>query len=237
MSEAVVQKIGEMHKRIHNLIKENNSNFETRFIERDLSLLKKSLEFFRRWSSLLNKIRSYAGANCVHDSTLISITEFLPQVKSYEERKDAISEMLRKTRDDFNEVNFINHETERFETQRDSFFEKINTDLELMLQAKCLVSFQLDAVDVNSLEKTCLDSLKLKINVLLGSVEQLVNKLVKEEQLNKNEYDKLNVSFGNLVSIKKNVKLSNRVRSLKCLYNIYKLKICLFFLIYVSLQK
>lgn len=211
MSEAVVQKIGEMHKRIHNLIKENNSDFETRFIERDLSLLKKSLEFFRRWSSLLDKIRSYAGVNCVHDSTLISITEFLPQVKSYEERKDAISEMLRKTRDDFNEVNFINHETERFETQRDSFFERINSDLAVLFQVKSLESFHL-TIDLSSIEKACLESFTIKINGLLNNAEYLVNKLVKEGQLNGNEYDKLNTIYSNLMSIKKNVKLSNQVR-------------------------
>ena len=145
------------------------------------------------------------------DSILILILNFLSQAKSYDDRKEEVTQMLRKLQDYFIEVNFINSETERFDAQRDSFFEKINLDLEVLLQAECLSAYHLK-IDFNTIKIQCLDSLKTKINGLLTKTERLVNKLVKNEQFYGNEYDKLNKHYSNLVSIKKHIKLANKVR-------------------------
>ncbi len=211
MSENVVRKISEMHKSIFNYLKETNSDYETSFKKRDLQAIKKSLEFFRRWSGLINKIHSYAEMSSEYDSSLKLILEFLFQTKSYETRKEEVTEMLRKTRDDFISVSFINSETEKFDTQRDTFYEKISFDLDILFQVKCLEAYQLK-IDLSSIEESCSNSLQKKIKNILCETKRLVEKLIKEEPFYGIEPSKLNTFYSNLISIKKNIKISYIVR-------------------------
>ncbi len=211
MSENVVRKISEMHKSIFNYLKETNSDYETSFKKRDLQAIKKSLEFFRRWSSLINKIHSYAEMSSEYDSSLKLILEFLFQTKSYETRKEEVPEMLRKTRDDFISVSFINSETEKFDTQRDTFYEKISFDLDILFQVKCLEAYQLK-IDLSSIKESCSNSLQKKIKNILCETKRLVEKLTKEEPFYGIEPSKLNTFYSNLISIKKNIKISYIVR-------------------------
>ena len=131
----------------------------------------------------------------------------MSQSKSFETRKEEVTGMLRKTMDHFINGSFINPETEKFDTQRDSFYEKISFDLNLLLQVKCLEAYQL-AIDLNSIEKSCLDSLQTKIKNIYCETERLVGKLVKEEPFLGSESSKLNTFYSNLIAIKKNIKFS-----------------------------
>jgi hypothetical protein len=211
MSDNVVGKISEMHRNISNYMKEINSDYETGFKKRDIQAIKKSLEFFRRWFSLINKIRNYAEMYSEYDDNLKSILNFFSQAKSYEIRKEEVTEMLRKMRDNFINGSFINSETEKFNTQRDNFFEKMNSELDILLQVKCLETYQL-TIDLSSIEESCLNSLQNKIKYILGETERLVDKLTKEEPFYGVETSKLNTFYSNLISIKKHIKITYIVR-------------------------
>jgi len=119
--------------------------------------------------------------------------------------------MLRKTRDDFISVSFINSETEKFDTQRDTFYEKISFDLDILFQVKCLEAYQLK-IDLSSIKESCSNSLQKKIKNILCETKRLVEKLTKEEPFYGIEPSKLNTFYSNLISIKKNIKISYIVR-------------------------
>ena len=193
-----------MYKKILNLIEINNEEYEIGLKNRSVLVLKKCLEFFRSWSSLLAKIISFAGKFSENDLNLKSIHNLMSKIKNYDTRKEDVTGMLSKIKDNFQQISLTNSETENFEKQRESFFEKISLDLNIITQMKTMDDRDL-SIDLNSIEKLCLTSLHFKIKDILVETERFVERLIKEEQLSRYDFNKLNNYYSILVSINRHL--------------------------------
>ena len=204
-----------MHKIILKIIKESDSDYEIGLKTSDLQLLKKCLEFCHKWSLFLKKIENHAIKFSEKDDNLKLMNNYLSKFKFYDARKEDIKKNLFKSRDVILQISLLNSETVNFEKERDFFFERIHSTINFLSMAKCLQKYDL-VIDFNLIEDTCLNSLKTKIKLMVDETQNLVDKLTKEETLNKTDYSKLNNNYSILISILK--KLINFLVRIKMFY-------------------
>ena len=203
VSQNLTRKLSDLYKKVLGVLEENDTGYENGLKDRDLVSLKKSLEFLHTWSSLLKSLRNFIETYGQSDDDLKLISTFLHEKKLFDSRKEEVKKMLHKLKENFINVSFINPETERFEKQRDSFFENIKSDLGVLFGLKCLDTYQLGD-DFETIQESCSSSIQAKVKDIFGPAQILIGKLMKEN-LQENDLMKINMYYSNLIAINKHL--------------------------------
>ncbi|CAF4273892.1 unnamed protein product [Rotaria magnacalcarata] len=100
----------------------------------------------------------------------------------------------------------LNHETREFSTTRDQSYRKLNEKFVLLNRAKVLRQFNIQ-IDIDKIEKDCLELLESKIRTIYSNCEKLASKISQDYLLARGEYDNFNLYYCNLLSIRQEIKV------------------------------
>lgn len=105
-----------------------------------------------------------------------------------------ISWKIEELRNELFNQELLNHETREFSITRDEFYRELNEKFLLLSRAKVFTQFDIH-IDIDKMEKDCLESFESKIRVISTNCEKLANKISQDYILTRGEYDHINLYY------------------------------------------
>ncbi len=105
-----------------------------------------------------------------------------------------ISRKIEELRNELFNQELLNHETREFSTTRDEFYRELNEKFLLLSRAKVFIHFDIH-INIDKMEKDCLESFESKIRVISTNCEKLANKISQDYILTRGEYDHINLYY------------------------------------------
>ncbi|CAF2542951.1 unnamed protein product [Rotaria sp. Silwood2] len=172
-----------------------------------MTSLKNTLSILSQWNFLFTKIKNYESIHSNNDQSVNAIVTIIKKVTPYSYMLESITRKIREIRDQLINEELINDNTKGFSKNRDQFYYELNKNLSIINQIKIFSNFNID-IDLNAIENECIESLESKITEIFSMGKKFLEKILNNDRLTRQEYDNLNLYYSNLISFKKEIKVT-----------------------------
>ncbi|CAF4542845.1 unnamed protein product [Rotaria sp. Silwood2] len=196
-----------LNENISNYFLEHKKNYDIAFQIMDMTSLKNTLSILSQWNFLFTKIKNYESIHSNNDQSVNAIVTIIKKVTPYSYMLESITRKIREIRDQLINEELINDNTKGFSKNRDQFYYELNKNLSIINQIKIFSNFNID-IDLNAIENECIESLESKITEIFSMGKKFLEKILNNDRLTRQEYDNLNLYYSNLISFKKEIKVT-----------------------------
>ena len=194
--------IKHMNGLIVDFIKNYKKSCSDAFDSFDFSRIYKFLNFAQISGALVGYFKAYAIDNAGYDACLSSVNTMMEEVELYKSLNEKFCQMILELSEELNKVEFINEKTKKFIKHITEFFVELNSKQCNLEKVQKFENLDLDA-------KLLFNQSCERINAQKDQIYQKLEILVErvfEDGAQKEDYDKFNLLYNNLVAATKNLK-------------------------------
>lgn len=203
----------DFNERIDILIRKNQDysrdhtdKFEEALRKIDTDSLMNILKMTSTWNSLVTNIKVYYDIYNNRGKSIGIMMESLQQFGQHSRMLQLISRRIEELRNELLDREVLNSETREFSSTRDEFYRKLNEKFVLLSRVKVFSQYNIQ-IDIDKIEKDCLESLESKIRTISSNCEKFSNKISQDLPLTRGEYDHFNLCYCNLLTIRQEIKV------------------------------
>ncbi|CAF4248425.1 unnamed protein product [Rotaria sp. Silwood2] len=187
-------KINTLITKIQDYSNEHETKYKHALEKIDTDSLLNILKIMLIWSSLLTKIKVYYDMYNNRDTSMEIMMTSLQQLTHHSQILQSISRRIEDLKNELLNQELLNHDTREFSTTRDEFYRKLNEKLIILSRTKAFSQFNIQ-IDIDRIEKDCLESLESKIRTLCSNSEKILSKISQDNILTRVEYDNINLYY------------------------------------------
>ena len=173
----------------------------------NIDSLVKILKTMSIWESLWGELRVSYDRYINRDSSMKSLTASIYPLTRYSQFLQAVSQKIENLKKEILNLDLLNYNTREFSTARDFFYRELNRKYLLFNRARDLQQFKI-LNDIDQWQRDCFNSLDSKIRTLASGCEKLLDQFLREDRLSNVEYQKFNLYYSNLISIRQELVVS-----------------------------
>ncbi|CAF4470583.1 unnamed protein product [Rotaria sp. Silwood2] len=201
------QKIRTLNERLVQYLVECEKEYKEALEELDVTSLKDILDTSQQWNSLFIKIQDHYNIYHTIDDSANAVPITIKKFALFPKIVESIAPRITELRRELIRQELINDLTKGFSKQRDEFYSKLNEKYSILSNAKQFSNYKIN-FDVINAEQECLKSLEKQITEISSNAETLLNRFIRDENLNRQEYDSFNLYYNNMISFKNEMKIT-----------------------------
>ncbi|CAF2540249.1 unnamed protein product [Rotaria sp. Silwood2] len=200
------EKIKILNERLVEYLIEREKEYKEALEKLDVIFLKEFLDTSQQWNSLFVRIRDHYNIYHTIDDTANIVVKTIKEFVLFPKIVESIAPRIKELRRELIHQELINDLTKGFSKQRNEFYSKLNEKYSILSNAKQFSNYQIN-FDVEKAEQECLKSLETKITEISSNAEILLNRFIRDEKLDRREYDTFNLYYNNIISFKNEMKV------------------------------
>ena len=206
LPDGFLEKIDELILKVQDYTKEYRIKSDEALEKIDTDVLGNILKTMLMWHTLVTNIKvyyeMYINTNTLMNKIMISLEE----LAQHSRMLIAISKRIEVIRNEICNVELLNQQTKEFSPTRDEFYRKFNDKFLLLNRVKSLTQVN-NQIDLDKIERDCLDSFEAKIKTISSNCEKLSHRVSQDHRLTRGEYEQFNLYYCNLISIRQEMKV------------------------------
>ncbi|CAF1631319.1 unnamed protein product [Rotaria magnacalcarata] len=198
--EDFTDRIVELDKKTSDLFMGCREKYEDGLENMNIASLKETLDFMKRWDSLIIKMKNNFETYHIHNTFLHRTMNAIRELPSYSHMLKAVSELIQKLKVEIIRQQLINKRTKENSQQRNQFYRELHEKLIILDKAKFLSPHDL-GFHVNAVEQECLKSVEAQITDIFTEIEKFLRTFIQGSTLTNHDYDNFNLYYNNILSI------------------------------------
>ncbi|CAF3338635.1 unnamed protein product, partial [Rotaria sp. Silwood2] len=173
----------------------------------NIDSLVKILKTMSIWESLWGELQVCYDRYIDRDFSMKSLTTSIYPLTRYSQFLQAVSQKIENLKKEILNLDLLNYNTREFSTARDNFYRELNRKYLLFNRTRDLQQFKI-LNDIEQWQRDCFNSLDSKIRTIASGCEKLSDQFSREDRLSSVEYQKFNLYYSNLISIRQELVVS-----------------------------